>query len=687
MSELALTEAVPLAYALVNRLAGDLGVRVLFIKGPVADQQGLRTRHVSVDVDVMVDPAQRDLLGDGLSSLGWADEDPHTSPRVLPLHSWTYRHPQWPCELDVHDRFPGFFAEPQTVFDTLWARRTEASIATRTVPTPDVAGHTLILALHALRDPDRSFHRSALDDVLGKAGSRFDESGLVDLATLAHALGAADTAAPFLSRLGAPPVGVGTTSEADLRVWNLRTMGGGRAAVSWVEELRRRPWRARPQFIWYALMLSEKELRLADPSLPEGRKAVLGARARRLRRGLGAVPSAVAQVRRARGRGAETTPSVDSSGPGPSASVVVVQELLPEYRVPFFAGLRDRLGREGVELTVVHGFARGDRARRGDQGALPWAVTTANRHLALLPGAPRAVWQPVPRDLLDRADLVVVEQANRHLLNHLLLGRYLLRGRPRLVLWGHGGNLQASGDLVARAGEAVKRRLSARPHWWLAYTAGSAERVAATGFPRDRITVVQNAVAVTPPAAPVERLPDRCVYVGSLYPDKRIDFLLEAGRRIAELRPEFRLVVIGDGEDRGLVERAASSEGWLDHRGSMFGEETAAELERSQLLLMPGLVGLAVVDSFAHECPMVTIELPFHSPEIEYLEDGVNGVCLPSGVSAEQYAAEVAALLGDAERLERLRAGCRKAASRYTVEAMVDHVADGLLEALRRSRK
>jgi glycosyltransferase involved in cell wall biosynthesis len=689
VTELALAEAVPLAYTLVNRVATDVGVRLLFIKGPVAQQQGLRREHTSVDVDVMVDPSQRDSLAAALSKLGWVDENPHTSPRVLALHSWTYRHPRWPCELDVHDRFPGFFTDPQVVFESLWARRIEAPVAAQGVPAPDEAGHTLILALHALRDPHRAFHRAALDDLVSRAQTRFDSQGLEDLARLADALGAADTAGPFLSRLGAPPVGVGTTSDEDIRSWHLRTIAGDTTAVSWVEQLRRLPLRSRPAFLWYAAMLSEHELRLADPTLPEGRSAVLRARVRRLRRGLAAVPSAVAAVRAARGRD-DVSPGPDLPAAvrekPPAGSIVIVQELLPEYRVPFFDGLRERLRAEGVELSLVHGYARGGRASRGDHGSLPWAVPMGNRHLRLLPGVKPAVWQPVPRRLMRGADLLVVEQASRLLLVYRMLVRSHTHRRPRLVLWGHGRNLQPNGSLTGRASERLKRMVSARPFWWLAYTSGSADRVAAAGFPRERITVVQNAVATTTPSVRVDRMPDRVVYVGSLYPEKRIDLLLDVARRVAELRPGFRLVVIGDGEDRALVERAASSGSWLEYRGVIFGEETATELERSQLLLVPGLVGLVAVDSFAHECPIVTVDMAFHGPEFEYLEDGVNAVCLPAGTTATQYAAAVAALLGDPERLARLRAGCRRSAATYTVQAMVDNVAEGLLRALRAAR-
>ena len=76
MTELALAEAVPLAHALVDRVAVDVDVRVLFIKGPAAALQGLRTRRASVDVDVLVDPSRRQVLAERLTDLGWVDETP-----------------------------------------------------------------------------------------------------------------------------------------------------------------------------------------------------------------------------------------------------------------------------------------------------------------------------------------------------------------------------------------------------------------------------------------------------------------------------------------------------------------------------------------------------------------------------------------------------------------------------------
>lgn len=296
MTEVLLSEAVPLAHALVARVAADLDVRVLFIKGPVAAAQGLREPRDSVDVDALVDPGRRQVLADRMTELGWVDERPYTSPTVLPMHSLTHRHPRWVCELDLHDRFPGFFADPQEVFDRLWERRASVAVAGRAIPCPDRTGQALVLALHALRDPDDLGKVDELDALVERVRAGFDDATLADLAELALDLGAADTAAPFLDRVGAPTTGRGTTGTDALRAWRLRTQPD--ASVSgWVDELRRLPKHRWPRFLWYAAFLTEDELRLDDPSLPPGRRAVLGARVRRLRRGLRALPTAWRNVR------------------------------------------------------------------------------------------------------------------------------------------------------------------------------------------------------------------------------------------------------------------------------------------------------------------------------------------------------------------------------------------------------
>lgn len=361
--------------------------------------------------------------------------------------------------------------------------------------------------------------------------------------------------------------------------------------------------------------------------------------------------------------------------------VAIVQETVPHYRVPFFADLRKALASDGVALALLYGRPTDDDEAEQLRLALPWARPIDLRTVNA--GGVSAVYQPVVR-LTASADLVIVEQANRMLANYALLARQAAGG-PKVAFWGHGANLQAGDGSLAKLAEQWKRTYSTRPHWWFAYTSGSAERVHELGFDRDRVTVVQNAVdtAWAAGVSEVEREPHRCVYVGRLYKEKRLDFLVEAGADVAARISDFELVIVGDGPERGHLEALAKERPWLKVRGTVLGDAKAVELKKASLHLMPGLVGLAVVDSFATGTPLVTTDVAFHSPEVEYLEHGVNGVVLPESTTAAEYGTTVAELLGDERALRKLRTGCARAAKRYTLAAMVERFADGVVDAVR----
>jgi glycosyltransferase involved in cell wall biosynthesis len=384
----------------------------------------------------------------------------------------------------------------------------------------------------------------------------------------------------------------------------------------------------------------------------------------------------------------------ESSGPGRPRRVAYVSERLASYRVPFLERLRDELAERAIELQVLYGTPSDQDASRDDGGYLAWARQTPIRHLRF--GGAEAVWQPVLHATRE-ADLIIVEQASRLLANYPLLARQWVGGPP-IALFGHGVNLQANGRLPSRAGEFAKRRYSRLPHWWFAYTEGSARRVERLGFPPGRITVFQNAIdtsslsswhgAASP--AEVRRVCQElgvtgqhpCLYVGSLYAHKRLDFLLAAGQRIAEAVPGFELLVVGSGPDRDMIVRAAHRLPWLHYAGPRFGREKAVLARGCRLMLLPGLVGLAVLDAFAFRLPLVTTAEALHSPEFEYLRNGANGAVVESGENPGIYASEVIRLLSDPRRLAGLRQGCAEAAVTYTVEEMVRRFATGVREAL-----
>jgi L-malate glycosyltransferase len=355
----------------------------------------------------------------------------------------------------------------------------------------------------------------------------------------------------------------------------------------------------------------------------------------------------------------------------PDRTVAFVQEWLPRYRLPFFNLLRDVLDTQRIELRLYYGQPAGAIAKRSDAAGLPWASQVVNSRLGPL------VWQPVWRQA-RRADLVIVDQANRLAVNYLLLAARTARG-PRVAFFGHGANLQGN---PASLRERWKRALARTPSWWFAYTDGTADRVLSAGFPANRMTVVQNAVDTSGlTGVRIRKRPGRCIYVGSLYESKRLPLLLDAADRISANVPHFELIVVGDGALRPWLQSQAEIRPWLHYVGPSHGMARDKLFVSSELTLIPGSVGLVVVDSFAARAPLVTIDRALHGPEAEYLHDGVNGRVL-APESAGGYAAAVTQLLSDRALLDRLVDGCVSSSRKYTIEAMATNFASGIMAAL-----
>jgi hypothetical protein len=295
---LTLSESVDLLHAAVDRSARDTGARVLFIKGPVLTAQGLRSSHTSVDVDVLVEPAALPHLLDTLDDLGWRVAVEPTSALVLPLHSTTLRHETWGCELDVHNRFPGFLVEAAEVFEALWTRRTTVEIAHLQVPCPDEIAHSLVAALHWLRDGWTSVTEEKLNYLATALAPHLNGSGRADLIELAQETGSVEPLRPFLDMLG---IDVPATGH-DTTLWRIRTASTGVKSVGWLVELRSTSPRSLPGRLWHALVLTEAEIRNEQPDAAPGAWGLLRARLRRLRYGMKDLPRAARIVWRERRR-------------------------------------------------------------------------------------------------------------------------------------------------------------------------------------------------------------------------------------------------------------------------------------------------------------------------------------------------------------------------------------------------
>jgi glycosyltransferase involved in cell wall biosynthesis len=228
--------------------------------------------------------------------------------------------------------------------------------------------------------------------------------------------------------------------------------------------------------------------------------------------------------------------------------VLIIYKFLPHYRVDFYNGLRQKLSEQGVVLDLIYGKMKNQDSMKKDEVDISWAQFIPYKTVKFLGG--ELIYQPYRKYLKDY-DLVIVESANKLLLNYYLIyARHF--NKFKLAFWGHGRNMQDHENSWANR---FKYLFLDKCDWWFAYTEGVKEFVAEKGFPKEKITAVQNAIDtrfLQQTYREISREETESIkqqlgiqgeqvglYCSGMYPEKRLDFLIESCLNVKKSRPRF----------------------------------------------------------------------------------------------------------------------------------------------------
>lgn len=176
-------------------------------------------------------------------------------------------------------------------------------------------------------------------------------------------------------------------------------------------------------------------------------------------------------------------------------------------------------------------------------------------------------------------------------------------------------------------------------------------------------------------------------FIGRLYKEKKPELLLDL---LAALKQKgFQSVAVhyvGDGEMiDALKEKALESglENDVLFHGALYDETiTGKILFCSDLMIIPGFVGLSVNHAFCFNCPVVTFKQinlnPPHSPEVEYIIDKKTGF-LVADHSIEKLACEVANYLNSPELRENMQSEVKNLIENV---CSVEKMAEGVIQAI-----
>jgi glycosyltransferase involved in cell wall biosynthesis len=171
------------------------------------------------------------------------------------------------------------------------------------------------------------------------------------------------------------------------------------------------------------------------------------------------------------------------------------------------------------------------------------------------------------------------------------------------------------------------------------------------------------------------------IYVGRLVVDKRLAFLINSFFHVNKvLNSNVFLHIIGSGDQKNTLVDLSYSLGLASSvrfYGDIYDESQLGEfIFASDLVVNPGYVGLSLNHAFSFGRPIITVAQqegsgPYHSPEIEYLDDRITGILVHS-VSELKFAEEVIAFLANLDfNKEYYQKNTLEKIQEVTVENMV----------------
>lgn len=361
----------------------------------------------------------------------------------------------------------------------------------------------------------------------------------------------------------------------------------------------------------------------------------------------------------------------------------IIEDYIPRYRAKFFELLKEKLFEKEVDLRLLSYLPAGTQRARGDYVKLNFVDDFPQLHAQF---GTRSLMFPKSLSKFQNYDALIGSARGSSFSTHAMIAHCLKHNKP-FGLWGHIRNYVNSDNFLDLLIEKKQMSLATSI---FSYTDSGKEFGVRQGIDPDKFFVLNNTFDTLELEHELSKVaqhdlnemikqynldPKKTVmYIGGLDSSKRIDFLASTLNQIWLINPKIKLLIIGNGEDRYLLDEAVLR-GQVHFLDNSNLQSKAAASRVAKLILMPGRIGLVAVDSIALGIPIVTTNFAFHAPEFEYLVEGKSKYT-SSLNSPGSYSALIISLLNQKSSL-------RFKQDAPSIDEMVDSFRRGVLRLVR----
>lgn len=344
--------------------------------------------------------------------------------------------------------------------------------------------------------------------------------------------------------------------------------------------------------------------------------------------------------------------------------VLLIQRRLRDYRIPVFNELA-----KNVDLTVMHTEDK--------------KFETAEFKIIKV-DVKRMVFKFYKTSVLKLANQfdVVISMMDYSYPQLLLLD--LLPVKCKHIYWGIGVDAGYNHRYDEDQSVAKKiKKLIGMADAAVFYTDYPVRKYTKMGVDPEKLFVANNTVRVEK-TEPGEK--NTIMFLGSLYPQKRVDLLLEQYIKAYKKDSTLpKLIIIGDGSEREKLEKQAAESYASDNivfTGAIFDDRILADYFKNALFcLSPDQAGLSVLKSMGCSVPYVTHKNAITGGEIFNIHNGVDGVLFDDFNDMESIFLDAAA-----SKSKYIEMG-EKARLYYEKNRTVDQMVKGFTDAVEYSLK
>ncbi|TET09974.1 MAG: glycosyltransferase [Candidatus Atribacteria bacterium] len=366
--------------------------------------------------------------------------------------------------------------------------------------------------------------------------------------------------------------------------------------------------------------------------------------------------------------------------------ILIFQRVLANYRLPIFKKLNEEIG---VVLCL---------GKTGPKNTFLFKTKPDFDHIKIKDFYPIATKEMlVIQDVFTpifkyKPEIVIIEFALSIISNwfFLFLKPFF---KYKIILWSHGYNRKRGFNPKISLSDKLRRYWMNKADAIILYSYNSKKLIEPFVLKREKIFVAPN----TLDTKRLVRIRDdleksgkgtirreinfkkkyNLIYLGRLLKEKEPDRLLDVFKIVSRKLKSIELHFVGDGPLYSkLLEKSVglNVRFWVSVSDDIF---LGKLLFSSDLMVLPGYMGLSVVHSFCFDCPVATQiqgkQGPFHSPEIEYLINGKTGFLVEYGNNDKMAGVVSNYLLSSENVKDKFKNNIRKMIEdKCSIENMID---------------